>query len=218
MAVWIKHLDDFGFQQSKLQHKHSHHPSQLLWWMETALHYTLSMLHCPLFHFIPAFIHFPLFCFCCDRVVYLWGQWPSAGAFPRPGHQDWGWCGDPRQGRPSDSVLWRTKDHRRCGAGLFPDIGCRQVTSHLSLGIDDRQPYYKANPYYYEELSYSKGGFSCVATPIPHGDQSWSCTIHPSSDVMVLSVGEIQCWAINKNLGTAVYSCIKNIFSWRPRG
>ncbi len=74
-------------------------------------------------HVIPSFIHFPLFSSCCRRVIHRQGQWPGARAFPRPGRQDWGWRGDPRQGRPSDSVLWRTKDHRRCRAGLCPEIG-----------------------------------------------------------------------------------------------
>lgn len=60
---------------------------------------------------------------CCGRVVHLRGQWPGAGAFPWPGRQDWGRCGDWRQGKPSDSVARRAKDHRRRREGLRPQIG-----------------------------------------------------------------------------------------------
>lgn len=74
-----------------------------------------------------AFMMFPPFPFCCYRVIYLRGKWPGAKAFPRPGRQDWGWRGDPRQGRPSDSVPWSTKDHRWCRAGLCPEIGQRET-------------------------------------------------------------------------------------------
>lgn len=107
----------------------------------TALSYTATFILVYVSRF-SAFIMFPPFPLCCYRVIYLWGKWPGAKAFPRPGRQDWGWRGDPRQGRPSDSVPWSTKDHRWCRAGLCPEIGQRetdrQVTKWATAGMAGR--------------------------------------------------------------------------------
>lgn len=67
------------------------------------------------------------FFFYLHRFVHLWRQWPGAEAFPRPGHQNRGRRGDPGEGRTPDSVLRCAKDHRRCRAGLCPEIGRGQT-------------------------------------------------------------------------------------------